>query len=289
MSPPGAAPVQPTLRRLARFGVRPDRELGQNFLIDSNILGVIARAAELQASDTVLEVGGGVGVLSEYLAERVAHLHVVEVDERLREALDDALAGHANVSLWWADAMRLDLATLDPPPAKVVANLPYGIAAGFVLRSLQQLPSARLWVVMVQREVGERLAAAPGGGAYGLPSVLAQLSSEVRVLRAIPRSVFYPVPNVDSVLVRLERHGADQQAAGGRPGGRPGPRPEAVRGLVAASFAHRRKTLVGSLRLGGWEREPVLEALDSLGLPSDVRAERLSPEQFLELARVLER
>ena len=281
--------MQPTLRRLARFGVRPDRELGQNFLIDSNILGVIARAAELQASDTVLEVGGGVGVLSEYLAERVAHLHVVEVDERLREALDDALAGHANVSLWWADAMRLDLATLDPPPAKVVANLPYGIAAGFVLRSLQQLPSARLWVVMVQREVGERLAAAPGGGAYGLPSVLAQLSSEVRVLRAIPRSVFYPVPNVDSVLVRLERHGADQQAAGGRPGGRPGPRPEAVRGLVAASFAHRRKTLVGSLRLGGWEREPVLEALDSLGLPSDVRAERLSPEQFLELARVLER
>ena len=290
MSPRGAAPVQPTLRRLQRYGVRPDRELGQNFLIDSNILGVIGREAELQPGDTVLEVGGGVGVLSEYLAERVAHVHVVEVDERLGEALGDALAGFANVSLWWADAMRLDLATLDPRPSKVVANLPYGIAAGFVLRSLQELPSARLWVVMVQREVGERLAAAPGSGAYGLPSVLAQLASEVRVVRTVPRSVFYPVPNVDSVLLRLERRGAADQAPGGSRSERgPEPQPQALRALVAASFAHRRKTLVGSLRLGGWEREPVQQALDSLGLASDVRAERLSPEQFLELARVLER
>ena len=151
-------------------------------------------------------------MLSEYLAERVAHLHVVEVDERLREALGDALAGHTNVSLRWADAMRLDLATLDPPPNKVVANLPYGIAAGFVLRSLQELPSAGMWVVMVQREVGERLAAAPGTGAYGLPSVLAQLAAEVRVVRTIPRSVFYPVPNVDSVLLRLERRAARRSA-----------------------------------------------------------------------------
>ncbi len=290
MSPRRAAPVQPTLRRLQRFGVRPDRELGQNFLIDSNILRVIGREAQLQPRDTVLEVGGGVGVLSEYLAERVAHLHVVEVDERLGEALGDALAGHANVSLRWADAMRLDLASLEPPPSKVVANLPYGIAAGFILRSLQELPSARLWVVMVQREVGERLAAAPGSGAYGLPSVLAQLASEVRVVRTIPRSVFYPVPNVDSVLLRLERRGAAEQAPGGSRSERePEPQPQALRALVGAGFAHRRKTLVSSLRLGGWEREPVQQALESLGLESDVRAERLSPQQFLELARSLER
>ena len=131
MSPSGAAPAQPSLRRLQRFGVRPDRELGQNFLIDSNILGVIGREAAPAPPDVVLEVGGGLGVLSEYLAERVAHLHVVEIDERLREALEDALAGYGNVSLWWADAMRLDLGALQPPPVKVVANLPYGIAAGF--------------------------------------------------------------------------------------------------------------------------------------------------------------
>jgi 16S rRNA (adenine1518-N6/adenine1519-N6)-dimethyltransferase len=289
MSPDGAAPSQPTLRRLQQFDVRPDRELGQNFLIDSNILGVIGREASLESTDTVLEVGGGVGVLSEYLAERCGHLHVVEVDERLRDALGDALAGKAGVSLHWADAMRLDLAGLQPPPDKVVANLPYGIAAGFIIRSLQELPCARLWVVMVQREVGERLAAAPGSRTYGLPSVLAQLAAEVHVVRAIPRTVFYPVPNVDSVLVRLER----RERPPGGPG--EGPDPGALRALVAASLAHRRKTLAGSLRLalaaGGppqWERERVRGALASLGLAPDVRAERLSPQQFLELARALE-
>ncbi len=289
MSPSGAAPAQPSLRRLRRFGVRPDRELGQNFLIDSNILGVIGREAAPGPSDVVLEVGGGLGVLSEYLAERVAHLHVVEVDERLREALEDALAGRENVSLWWADAMRLDLGALEPAPVKVVANLPYGIAAGFVLRSVDELPTAALWVVMVQREVGERLAASPGSGAYGLPSVLAQLACEVRVVRPIPRTVFYPVPNVDSVLLRLTRRSAPAGPAGELPD------PPALRALVAAGFAHRRKTLVGSLRLAGggegshgWERERVQEALVSLGLEPDVRAERISPDQFLQLARALE-
>jgi len=289
MSPPGAAPAQPSLRRLQRFGVRPDRELGQNFLIDSNILGVIGREASPSPSDTVLEVGGGLGVLSEYLAERVGHLHVVEVDERLREALGDALGGRENVSLWWADAMRLDLGALRPEPVKLVANLPYGIAAGFVLRALQELPALGLSVVMVQREVGERLAAGPGSGAYGVPSVLAQLACEVRVVRAIPRTVFYPVPNVDSVLVRLTR----RTDPGGDPGARPDP--AGVRALVAASFSHRRKTLAGSLRLAGgregspkWQRDAVREALGSLGLAPDVRAERLSPQQFCELARMLE-
>ena len=289
MSPPGSAPAQPSLRRLQRFGVRPDRELGQNFLIDSNILGVIGREAELAPSDVVLEVGGGLGVLSEYLAERVAHLHVVEVDERLREALADALDGHENVSLWWADAMRLDLGTLEPPAVKVVANLPYGIAAGFVLRSIEELPEVGLWVAMVQREVGERLAAGPGSRAYGVPSVLAQLACEVRVVRAIPRTVFYPIPNVDSVLVRLTRRAPEATEPAELP------EPPALRALVAASFAHRRKTLVGSLRLAGdggdsrrWERERVRDALASLGLAPDVRAERLSPEQFRQLAGKLE-
>ena len=190
---------------MRRFGVRPDRDLGQNFLIDSNILGVIDRAAALGAEDVVLEIGGGLGVLSEYLAERVAHVHVLEIDERLRDALHDATDPHANVTVHWADAMSFDLATLDPAPEKVVANLPYGIAAGMLLRSIEELPGVRSWVVMAQREVGERLAAGPGSGAYGVPSVLAQLSCEVEVLRTIPRTVFVPVPNVDSVLVGLRR------------------------------------------------------------------------------------
>ena len=132
----GELPTQPSLRRLRQFGVRPNRELGQNFLIDSNILGVIERAAELSDADVVLEIGGGLGVLSEHLAPLVAHLHVVEIDRALEEPLRDALAPFANTTLHRADAMTLDLAALDPAPTRVVANLPYGIAAGAILRTV---------------------------------------------------------------------------------------------------------------------------------------------------------
>ncbi len=191
---------------MRRFGVRPDRELGQNFLVDSNILGVAGRLAELSDADVVLEVGGGLGVLSEYLAERAAHVHVVELDERLREPLNDAVARFANVTLYWGDALAVDLAAMRPAPTKVVANLPYGVAAGALLRTIEELPTVTRWVAMVQREVGERLAAGPGGRDYGVPSVLAQLACEVRVARAVPRTVFHPVPNVDSALVELGSH-----------------------------------------------------------------------------------
>jgi len=133
---------QPSLRRMQEFGIRPNRELGQNFLIDSNILGVIERAAELGPEDVVLEIGGGLGVLSEHLAARAAHVHVVEVDRGLEEPLRDALAPFANTTLHIGDAMELDLERLDPAPGKVVANLPYGIAAGAILRTIEELPGA---------------------------------------------------------------------------------------------------------------------------------------------------
>jgi 16S rRNA (adenine1518-N6/adenine1519-N6)-dimethyltransferase len=266
---------------MRHFGVRPDRDLGQNFLIDSNILGVIERAAELAPQDVVLEIGGGLGVLSEYLAERVAHVHVIEIDERLRDALGDAADPHANVTVHWADAMTLDLGRLDPAPVKVVANLPYGIGAGVILRTIEELPEVHSWVVMVQREVGERLAAGPGSGVYGTPSVLAQLSCEVEVLRGIPRTVFHPVPNVDSVLVGLRRREPAGEANSPR-----------LRALVSGGFAHRRKTLAGSLSLSagapGRSREQVRAALELIGQPVDARAERLSPEEFRALARVLQ-
>jgi 16S rRNA (adenine1518-N6/adenine1519-N6)-dimethyltransferase len=286
---------------MRRFSVRPDRDLGQNFLIDSNILGVIGRAADLQPQDVVLEIGGGLGVLSEYLAEHAAHVHVVEIDERLREALSDATDAHANVSVHWADAMTLDLAALDPAPEKVVANLPYGVAAGVLLRTIEELPGVTSWVAMAQREVGERLAAGAGSGTYGVPSVLAQLACEVEVLRAIPRTVFHPVPNVDSVLVGMRRRSAGDGAGEGAEAGegtdeagQPAVSP-ALRALVAGAFAHRRKTLSGSLGLASGSvglpprsREQVREALTQLGQPADARAERLSPEDFRGLARLLE-
>jgi 16S rRNA (adenine1518-N6/adenine1519-N6)-dimethyltransferase len=269
---------------MQRFGVRPSRDLGQNFLVDSNILGVIERAADLAAEDVVLEIGGGLGVLSEHLAERTTHVHVVEIDERLREALLDATDAHDNVTVHWGDAMAIDLGALEPSPTKVVANLPYGIAAAAILRTIEDLPGVRRWVAMAQREVGERLAASPGGGEYGTPSVLAQLACEVSVVRAIPRTVFFPVPNVDSVLVGLQRRAS--------PAGETVATWPSLRTLIAGSFAHRRKTLVGSLALSHGapqrSREQVRSALQTLGLPTDVRAERLSPDEFRALARALE-
>lgn len=251
------------------------RELGQNFLRDPNILGVIGRASDLSEGDVVLEIGGGEGVLSAYLAPRVRWVHVVEVDERLYPALERRLAEFENVTIWRGDAMRIDLAAIGPSASKMVANLPYGIAAGVVLRTIEELPDVRMWVVMVQREVGERLAAGPGSGTYGVSSVLAQLAGEVRVVRAIPRTVFQPVPNVDSVLLEIVRTGSAATPA--------------VRRLVGAAFAHRRKALARSLTLAGVERgrEEIRAALVELGHPVDVRAERLAPHEFVALAEAL--
>jgi 16S rRNA (adenine1518-N6/adenine1519-N6)-dimethyltransferase len=271
-------PAQPSLRRMRAFGIRPNRELGQNFLIDSNILDVIGRAAELGPDDVVLEVGGGLGVLSEYLAERVRFVHVVELDRRLEPPLRDALDPHPNTALHLADAVKLDLAALDPAPTKVVANLPYGVAASVILRTIEGLPDARRWVAMVQREVGERFAAQPGSPAYGVPSVLAQLASDVRVLRPVSRNVFHPVPNVDSVLVGLTRTG---------PAAPPG-----LRALVQAGFAHRRKALARSLALAPGadrdRRDRVRAALEAMGRPADARAETLAPAAWRELHERLE-
>jgi 16S rRNA (adenine1518-N6/adenine1519-N6)-dimethyltransferase len=252
--------------------------LGQNFLVDRNILDVIERLAELTDQDVVLEVGAGQGVLSTRLAEHAKFVHVVELDRSLEGGLRARLAPFGNVELHMEDALTIDMATLSPPPAKLVANLPYSVAATLILRTIEELASLRSWVVMVQREVGERFAARPGTTAYGVPSVLAQLACEVKVLRPVGRGVFRPVPNVDSVLLGLSRRG-------GRPA------TTAVSTLVHDAFAHRRKALAGSLALKRRSdpgiRDRARAALQDIGLPPDARAERLSPEQFVQLAERL--
>jgi 16S rRNA (adenine1518-N6/adenine1519-N6)-dimethyltransferase len=274
---PGGGPRQGSLRRLREFGVRPNRELGQNFLVDDNLLRLIGDAAELTERDVVLEVGGGLGVLSEHLAPRVGHVHVVEVDPALRAPLEDALAPFANATLHLADALELDLRALAPAPTKVVANLPYGVAATVVLRTVAELPGVELWVAMVQREVAQRLAAAPGSKVYGATSVVAQLACEVRMLRRVPPTVFHPVPNVESAIVVLRRTGP--------------PPPARLTALVHAAFAHRRKALAGSLALAPGAapglRERARAALAELGHPPDARAERLAPREFAALAERL--
>ena len=177
----------------------------------------------------------------------------------------------------WATHSRSTFPRSRPSPTKVVANLPYGVAATVLLKTVEVLPAVTTWVAMVQREVGERLAAKPGTSAYGATSVLAQLSCEVRVLRRVARTVFHPVPNVDSVLVVMRRVAP--------------PADSAVRDLVHEAFAHRRKALAGSLALAAnaapGVRDRAREALVALGHPADVRAERLSADDFRALAEAL--
>ena len=252
--------------------VVPKKALGQHFLVDRNVLGVVDRLARLAPDDVVLEIGPGLGVLTTFLADRVRHVHAIELDRALEPALRDALDRRANVELVFGDALALDLRALEPPPAKLVANLPYNVATPIVVESLTGLPSVDTWCVMVQREVAERFFAEPGTKAYGAVSVLVRLHARRTGFHAVSRTVFRPVPNVDSALVAFARV--------------PGPdRPEDVRRIVVAAFAHRRKTLANSLSLAGAAtRDQAVEALAGLGLPPAVRAEALEPEQFVELA-----
>ncbi len=276
------------MRRLEELGIKPRRSLGQNFLIDNNYLDVMGSLASLSDEDVVLEVGGGLGVLSEYLATRVGHLHVYEVDRRLKPAMEEAVGSRENVSVMYEDAARADFQKLVPVPEKMVSNLPYSVATPVILRAIQLLGSMGLWVVMVQKEIADRLSAAPGGKDYGAPSVLAQLACRVKVMRAVPRTVFTPRPNVDSSIVKLTRIGPWTD--------------EKLRLLIAASFAHRRKALPRSLSTAAESnselckvfgstpskiREAARGALVEIGESEDSRAERLSPTQFVELAKSL--
>lgn len=247
--------------------------LGQNFLSDPNLLDAIVRDAELRDDDVVLEVGAGEGVLSERLAEVATHLHSVELDRRLEDALAP-LAARPNVSLHWEDAMRIDFAALRPLPTAVVSNLPYAVATPVILRTIEQLPSLRSWTVMVQREIADRLRAAPGSRTYGSPSVLAQLACEVRLLRTVDPAVFRPRPRVESAILALRRTGPGADVA--------------TRQLVRAAFAHRRKSLARSLEHGRpGSLAPARAALEELGLAADARAEALSPDDFAALSAKL--
>jgi 16S rRNA (adenine1518-N6/adenine1519-N6)-dimethyltransferase len=248
--------------------------LGQNFLADPNLLDAIVRDAELSAGDVVLEVGAGEGVLSERIAPVAAHLHTVEIDRGLAPALAN-LAALPNVSLHWGDAMKIDLTAFAPAPTAMVANLPYSVATPLILRTIELLPSLASWTVMVQREIADRLRAAPGSRTYGSPSVVAQLACEVELLRKVDPAVFKPRPRVDSAILHLRRTGP----------GADGP----TRALIRAAFAHRRKSLARSLEHGAkGTLAPARTALATMGLAEDARAEALSPAQFATLSAKLQ-
>jgi 16S rRNA (adenine1518-N6/adenine1519-N6)-dimethyltransferase len=252
------------------------KELGQHFLVDENLLGVIARLAELEPGDVVLEIGPGLGVLTTYLADRVSRVHAVELDRSLEPRLREALGDRSNVALHFGDALRLDLAGLDPQPTKLVSNLPYNVATPLVVESLDGLPGVGQWIVMVQREVADRFFARPSTKAYGAVSVLVQLAAERTGFHPVSRTVFRPRPNVDSALVAFRRRELPDDF----------PR---VKEVVTAAFAHRRKRLPNSLELAGFaDRDRAARALTAMGRDSSSRAEELAPGEFVALTRALE-
>jgi len=257
------------------MSVSPKKSLGQHFLVDRNLLVVIERLANLSSGDVVLEVGPGLGVLTTFLADRVRHVHAIELDRALEAPLRDALSGRATVDLVFGDALAVDLDALDPPPSKLVANLPYNVATPLVAETLIGVPALASWCVMVQREVADRFFAEPGTKAYGAVSVLVRLHARRTGLHPVSRTVFRPPPNVDSALVAFARIPPPANA-------------EQVRRVVTAAFGHRRKTLANAVALAGLAtREDAVGALETIGRRPDARAEALQPDEFVRLTEAL--
>ena len=264
----------------ASLGLRPTKTLGQNFVHDPNTVRRIVRAAELSTSDVVLEVGPGLGSLTLGLLPVSAWVTAIEVDPRLAAALpstvEEHLPGYAErLAVLEADALAVP-ALPGPPPTALVANLPYNVAVPVLLHLLALLPTIRRGLVLVQSEVAERLAAEPGSRAYGIPSVKLAWYAAARRAGPVPRSVFWPVPNVDSGLVGFTRRDPPPLPAGvGR---------DEVFGVVDAAFAQRRKTLRAAL--AGWAGSPARAqaVLHAAGIPPGLRGEALPVTGFARLA-----
>lgn len=289
----GAADV----RALAEgLGVRPTKTLGQNFVHDAGTVRKIVREAGVQAGDYVLEVGPGLGSLTLALLEAGASVSAVEIDERLATALPQTVEARAPekapyLAVTCRDALTitgvkdlavpsaLEAAGESAEPRFLVANLPYNVAVPVLLTLLEALPSLERVLVMVQTEVAERLAAEPGSRTYGVPSVKAAWYGQARMGSKISRSVFWPVPNVDSSLVALTRHSDSDGKDFSRRATR-----EEVFAVIDAAFAQRRKTLRAAL--GAWAGSPAgaEEILRAAGIDPSLRGEKLALEDFVAIA-----
>jgi len=262
----------------ARHDIRPRKSLGQHFLIDPNLARAIVADAGLARGDRVIEIGAGFGSLTVAVAAAGAEVLAVEVDRRLAAALTEVTAGMHEVRVLQADAMKLDwgahVALGDGRPWMLCANLPYNIAVPLVLDSLKEVPAIDRWLVMVQREVGERLVATPGAEHFGAVSLRVAYRASAAVVRRVPATVFWPPPRVDSVIVRLDRLAES-------------PVPVDERSLwrvVDGSFAERRKTMRNALRRLGLAADEADEVLTSAGVASRSRPEELGLPEFAAIA-----
>jgi 16S rRNA (adenine1518-N6/adenine1519-N6)-dimethyltransferase len=261
---------------LATHGLRPSRALGQNFLVDPNTARRIVRLAGVEPGDRVLEIGPGVGSLTAGLVEAGAHVVALEIDRHVLPALEDVMAGRGpgTVRIVHGDAMAVDYdELLGPGPWSLVANLPYNVATPLVADLLDGVPAITRMLVMVQREVGERLAARPGDEAHGAVSVKVEFHAVARVVGIVPPTVFVPRPAVDSALVRIDRRPAPTVDV---------PDPARLFTLVRGGFGQRRKTLRRALTTVLADPGSVLAAA---GIDGSRRAESLALEEWAALAR----
>jgi 16S rRNA (adenine1518-N6/adenine1519-N6)-dimethyltransferase len=266
--------------RAKAIGLQPTKQLGQNFVIDPNTISRIVREAELSSDDVVLEVGPGLGSLTIALVSKVTAVVAVEIDPLLAEALTETVRTQApeyvdRLIVHHADALRVT--ELQPAPTALIANLPYNVSVPVLVHMFSTFPTLGRALVMVQREVGERIVATPGSKAYGVPSVKMQWFGTARLAGSIPRTVFWPEPNVDSVLVRIDRTAPPE-----------GSRAD-VFALVEAAFGQRRKMMRRALTPAYGAPAAIEAALESIGVAGNARGEELSVTQFAELSERLPR
>ena len=269
---------QNTIALIKEYEFSFKKRFGQNFLIDSHVLDKIIQGAGITKEDTVLEIGPGIGTLTQALCEAAGEVIAVEIDQDLIPILEKTLGSYQNVRIINQDILKLNLGQLSEKPLKVVANLPYYITTPIIMGLFESGAPLVSITVMVQKEVAERMQAAPGGKDYGALSLAVQYYAEAQVIANVPPNCFIPRPNVGSAVIRLTKHLEPPVK----------PRDEAFMfRVIRAAFGQRRKTLVNALRNDGslsLGREQLEAALSEMGLPATVRGERLSLQEFAELS-----
>jgi 16S rRNA (adenine1518-N6/adenine1519-N6)-dimethyltransferase len=265
---------QQTRLALDELGIRPHKQFGQHFLVNPTVVERMIAAAQINAESTILEIGPGLGVLSDKLAERAARLYLVEVDTVLADRLRTRFTGNERVQVITADFLSLDPSAAFPEPLiHVVASLPYNVATPILFRLLEYRSKFPAVTVMIQKEVAERLSAAPGTKAYGVPSVLFQLYATVQTVCTVGPRSFFPAPKVESQVVRLVFQDTPQVAIQSE---------KVFRRIVKAAFAQRRKTLRNALRAAGYGDLDIVST--QTGIDLQRRGETLSVEEFATLA-----